>query len=290
MRGKGIAFGAISIVNAIATGNGAALGVQLKTEAEVELIENSDQIDVKIISSDNEEDKILAKYAVKEVLTDLGYKNYGARVTTKSDIPIGKGLKSSSVASNAIVLATLAALKTNLDDLRIINLGVDASIKAGVTITGAFDDACASYFGGLVATDNINRIIEKREILEGDYHIVIYVPTEKAYTKDVDKTKLKKFESLFKEAYLLVMKGEYWEAMVLNGLVCSTALGFSTKPILNALLAGAKGSGLSGKGPAVVAVCHPNRVNEIASAWADLPGEIIYTKINYEKAKAVILN
>ncbi len=155
MRGKGIAFGAISIVNAIATGNGAALGVQLKTEAEVELIENSDQIDVKIIGSDNEEDKILAKYAVKEVLTDLGYKNYGARVTTKSDIPIGKGLKSSSVASNAIVLATLTALKTNLDDLRIINLGVDASIKAGVTITGAFDDACASYFGGLVATDNI---------------------------------------------------------------------------------------------------------------------------------------
>ncbi|MCP8319595.1 MAG: shikimate kinase, partial [archaeon] len=40
MRGKGIAFGAISIVNAIATGNGAALGTQLKTEAEVELIKN----------------------------------------------------------------------------------------------------------------------------------------------------------------------------------------------------------------------------------------------------------
>ncbi|MEM2872689.1 MAG: shikimate kinase [Nitrososphaerales archaeon] len=290
MRGKGIAFGAISIVNAIATGNGAALGAQLKTEAEVELIENSDQIDVKIIGSDNEEDKTLAKYAVEEVLTNLGYKNYGARVTTKSDIPIGKGLKSSSVASNAIVLATLAALRMNLDDLRIINLGVDASIKAGVTITGAFDDACASYFGGLVATDNTKRVIEKREMLKDDYHIVIYAPPEKAYTKDVDKTRLKKFESLFKEAYSLVMKGEYWEAMVLNGLVCSTALGFSTKPILNALLAGAKGSGLSGKGPAVVAICHPDRVNGIASVWADLPGEIIYTRINYEKAKAVILD
>ncbi|MCP8315930.1 MAG: shikimate kinase [archaeon] len=201
MKGKGIAFGAISIVNAIATGNGAALGTQLKTEAEVELIENSDEIDVKIIGSNYEEDKILAKHAVKEVLTNLGYEGYGARVTTRSDIPIGKGLKSSSVASNAIVLATMAALKMNSDDLTIINLGVDASIRAGVTITGAFDDACASYFGGLVATDNIKRIIEKREMLTEDYHIVIYAPPEKAYTRDVDKIKLQKFGSFFKEAY-----------------------------------------------------------------------------------------
>ncbi|MEM3518197.1 MAG: shikimate kinase [Nitrososphaerales archaeon] len=290
MKGKGIAFGAVSIVNAIATGNGAALGIQLKTEAEVELIHNSNEIDVKIIGSDYEEDKTLAKYAVKEVLTNLGYKDYGAKVVTKSNIPIGKGLKSSSAASNAIVLATLAALKMDLDDLSIINLGVDASIKAGVTITGAFDDACASYFGGLVATNNIKRIIEKREILKENYYVVIYAPPDKAYTKNVDKTKLQVFNSLFKEAYSLVMRGEYWEAMILNGLVCSTALGFSTKPILNALLAGAKGSSLSGKGPAIVAICHPDKVNDIASAWSDLPGEIIYTRINYEKAKAVVID
>ena len=290
MRGKGIAFGAISIVNAIATGNGVALGTQLKTEAEVELMENSDEIDVEIVGSDYKEDKILAKYTVKEVLVNLGCKSYGARVTTKSDIPIGKGLKSSSVASNAIVLATVAALKMNLDDLKIINLGVDASIKAGVTITGAFDDACASYFGGLVATDNIKRVIEKRETLEEDYHIVIYAPPEKAYTRDVDKVKLQKFKSIFEEAYSLVLKGRYWEAMVLNGLVCSTALGFSTKPILNALSAGAIGSGLSGKGPAMAAICHSDKANDIASVWSDLPGEIIYTRINYEKARSVILD
>lgn len=290
MRGKGIAFGAVSIVNAIATGNGAALGVRLKTEAEVELIKDSDKIDVKIMGSNYEEDKILAKYAVKEVLSNLGYKGYGAKVTTHSNIPIGKGLKSSSVVSNAIVLATMAALKMDLDDLAVINMGVDASIKAGVTITGAFDDACASYFGGLVATDNMKRILEKRETLKEDYQVIIYAPPEKAYTKDVDKAKLQKFEPLFKESYSLVMKGQYWEAMVLNGLSCSIALGYSTKPMISALLAGAIGSGLSGKGPAMAAICHSDRVNDIASSWADLPGEIIYTKINYEKARSVILD
>jgi shikimate kinase len=289
MKGKGIAFGAVSVVNAIATGNGAALGVRLKTEAVVELIEGADEIDVNIIGNNCQEDKILAKYAVKEALANLGYKGYGAKVTTDSNIPIGKGLKSSSVASNAIVLATMAALKIDLDDLEVINLGVDASIKAGVTITGAFDDACASYFGGLVATENTKRRIEKRETLGEDYNVIIYAPPEKAYTRDVDKAKLQKFESLFKEAYSLVMKGQYWEAMVLNGLVCSIALGYSTKPMLSALLAGAIGSGLSGKGPAIAAICQRDRVDDIASVWADLPGEIVYTKVNYEKARSVVL-
>ncbi|MCP8304587.1 MAG: shikimate kinase [archaeon] len=288
MKGKGLAFGAVSVVNAIATGNGAALGVRLKTEAEVELVEDSKEIDIKVRGSNCEEDKTLARYVVKEVLAHLGYSNYGAKVTTKSEIPIGKGLKSSSVASNAIVLATVSSLRKELDDLTTVNLGVDASIKADVTITGAFDDACASYFGGLVVTDNEKRIIERREVLADDYKVVIYVPPEKVYTKDVDKIKLQNLKSLFKEAYLLAMRGRYWDAMVLNGLLCSTALGFSTEPTMSALSAGAIGAGLSGTGPAVTAVCPSERVDDVISIWSDLPGEIISTKISNEKARMVL--
>ena len=36
-------------------------------------------------------------------------------------------------------------------------MAIDASLEAGVTITGSFDDATASYFGGVVVTDNKNR-------------------------------------------------------------------------------------------------------------------------------------
>ncbi|MCP8310449.1 MAG: shikimate kinase [Candidatus Methylarchaceae archaeon HK01M] len=288
MKGKGLAFGAVSIVNAISTGNGAALGVRLKTEAEVELVEGSKEIQIKVIGSDCEEDKTLARHTIKEVLEYFGYSNYGAKVTTKSEIPIGKGLKSSSVASNAIVLATVSSLRKELDDLTNVNLGVDASIKAGVTITGAFDDACASYFGGLVVTDNEKRIIERREVLVNDYKIVIYVPSEKAYTKDVDKIKLQNLKSLFKEAYLLTIRGRYWDAMVLNGLLCSTALGFSTEPMMSALSAGSIGAGLSGTGPAITAVCPSERVDDIISNWSSLPGEIISTEINNERARMVL--
>jgi shikimate kinase len=290
MKGKGIAFGAVSVVNAIATGKGAAIGTELKTEAEVELVEKSDRIDVEIIGSNNEEDKILARCAVKEVLEYLEYEGYGARVTTRSEVPIGKGLKSSSMASNSIVLATVAALKMNLDDLDIINLGVNASLKAGVTITGAFDDACASYFGGLILTNNTERRIEKREVLAGDYRVVLYIPPEKALTRDVNKVNFQKFGSLFEEAYSLAINGLYWDAMILNGLLSSAAMGFNTKPVLSALLAGATSVGLSGTGPSIAAICPPDKVWAVTSAWSHLPGEVMCTKVNYEKARLVPLD
>ena len=81
-------------------------------------------------------------------------KSFGAKIKTQSNIPIARGLKSSSVAANATALATTAALGKTLDDLEIIKLGVEAAFDAKVTVTGAFDDACASYFGGIVITDN----------------------------------------------------------------------------------------------------------------------------------------
>ena len=83
--------------------------------------------------------------------------SFGAKIKTWSNIPIAKGLKSSSAAANAVALATTAALGKTLDDLEIVNLGVDAAFDAKVTVTGAFDDACASYFGGVVITDNLKR-------------------------------------------------------------------------------------------------------------------------------------
>jgi shikimate kinase len=64
-----------------------------------------------------------------------------------------------------VALATVAALRKSLDDLAVVNLGVDAAFDARVTVTGAFDDACASFFGGIVVTDNLKRRLVKHSIL-----------------------------------------------------------------------------------------------------------------------------
>ena len=109
MRGKGLSHGAGTIVNAIATGRGAAFGVDLRTEAEVEL-DSSGIIDVRIEGFEGEGTE-LAERCVRNVLAKMAKEEgYGAKVTTRSQIPISRGLKSSSAAANAIVLATLDAL------------------------------------------------------------------------------------------------------------------------------------------------------------------------------------
>ena len=110
--------------------------------------------------------------------------------------PVAKGLKSSSAAANATALATTAALGKTLDDLELVKLGVDAAFDAKVTVTGAFDDACASYFGGTVITDNLNRKIVKQLPLAEDLVVLFFVPPQKAYTADSNVARLRTVKPL----------------------------------------------------------------------------------------------
>lgn len=284
MKAKAEVHGAITIVNAIATGRGAALGIDLKTSAEVELKPESKTIDVQIEGSP-EEDTSLAKLVVKEVFEKFKVKNYGAKVRTWSNIPIARGLKSSSSASNSIALATVVALGKKLDDLSIINIAVDASIKAGISITGAFDDATACYFGGISITENYSRKLVRLDRIKDGLNVLIYVPEKKFFTKDVKKERLSGFAPLVDASWSMALMGRYWEALTFNGLIHSLALGFDLTPALKALEAGAIASGLSGTGPAVVAVCEEYRVDELRSAWSELQGSIILARVSNEKAK-----
>ncbi|MCL4437127.1 MAG: shikimate kinase [Thaumarchaeota archaeon] len=285
MKGRAVAHGAVSIVNAISTWKGAALGVNLKTEAEVRIQHTRGNTKI-LFEGDAAKDSILAEITVKEVLRRFSEEPFEVTVATKSEIPAGKGLKSSSTASNAVALATLSALgKKDIDDLSIVNLGVDASLKAGVTITGAFDDACASYFGGFVVTDNKERKLLRKEVAPTNIVILFYVPEERIYTKDFDKSKITPFKAEVLKAFNLALRGEYWKAMTMNGQIHSTALGLTLKPAKSALDAGALASGLSGTGPAVAAVCRSDTVRMVKAGWRDLPGTVIETLVNNSVAE-----
>lgn len=285
--GRAIAYGAITVVNAISCGLGAALGIRLRTEAYVKLTNEPKIITGKILS-DPGESKVLIEKAVNQVLRYLKMENlYGAYVETNSDIPIARGLKSSSVAANAIVLATASALGVELDDITAIKLGVEASIEAGVTITGAFDDACASYFGDIVITDNIRQSILRR-IPVKDYKVLIHVPDEKAYTAKSDVRRMRLIADEIKLVHKMALMGRYWEAMTINGVLYSAVLGYDPKIAIDALSAGAIASGLSGKGPAVAAVVPEDRVDSVREAWETYDGRIIETEINHKKAHKVV--
>lgn len=286
-KAEAVSHGAATIVNAIATGKGAAVGVDLWTKARVQLTNKQGVIESNIVS-DPTEDPVLIEKTVGKVFEHFNLEGkLGAKVETWSNIPIARGLKSSSVAGNAIALATVAALDRSLDDLTILNLGVDAAVEAKVTVTGAFDDACASYFGGVVVTDNLKRRIVKRFEIAEDLAVLFYVPAKKVYTSGSDVQQMKGVASLVRIAYKEAVKGNYWSALTLNGLIYSSALGYNPSTAVDALMAGALAAGLSGTGPAVTAIVPGEKIDRVKDAWQTYEGDILQARVNHEKARVV---
>lgn len=286
-KAEAIAYGAATIVNAIATGRGAGLGVKLSTRASVEITDEPGVIEGTIMS-DPLEKPILIKKTVRRVLKFFNLEEkFGAEVDVWSNIPIGRGLKSSSAAGNAIALASIAALNKNLDDLTVIDLGIEAAIEAKVTITGAFDDACASYFGGVVVTDNLKRRIIKRFKTSEGLSVLFFVPTPKAYTSNSNVRRMKKVAPLVREAFKKALGGKYWAALSLNGLIYSSTLGYDPSIAVDALAAGAIAAGLSGTGPAVAAVVAEEKADSVKASWEGREGQILQTEINHQKARVI---
>jgi shikimate kinase len=286
-KAEAIAHGAATIVNAIALGKGAAFGVDLWTKAEVELTMEPNVIKGEI-TSDPAESIILIDRTVSQVFQHFSVeKRFGAKVKTSSNIPIARGLKSSSAAANAVALATVAALGKTLDDIAVVKLGVEAAFDAKVTVTGAFDDACASFFGGAVVTDNLKRKLLKRATLPDDLTVLFNVPSRKAYTYDSDVERLKTVKPLVEIAFKEVMKENFWTALSLNGIIYSSALGYDASVALDALEAGALAAGLCGKGPAVTAVVSSDKIDVVKTALQRHEGEILQARLNQEKTEVI---
>ncbi len=286
-KASAVAHGAATIVNAIALGKGAAFGVDLWTRADVKLTNEPGFIEVEIIS-DPKENTVLVEKTAANVIKHFGLeKCFGAKIKTKSNIPIARGLKSSSAAANATVLATMAALDKQLGDIEIIKLGIKASFEAKVTITGAFDDACASYFGGAVVTNNQNCTIIKQIELPQGFLVLFHIPPQKAYTANSNVKRLATVKPLVEMAFEQAMADKFWEALTLNGLVYSAASNLNTTIAVDALAAGAVAAGLCGKGPAITAISPKDKVDQVKAALSKYEGEILTAYFNDEKAKVL---
>ncbi len=280
-KGRASACGAGTIINAIATWNGSAFAIDLRTTAEVELSEGANGIRGEIAGGDG--DTTLIERCVKLVLDRFEYNSGDARVRTSSEIPIARGLKSSSAAANATVLATLDALNEKMEPLETIRLGIQAAFDAGVTITGAFDDAAASYLGGIVVTDNREQLLVKR--VERESEVLVFVPQSQAFTADTDVVRSRLIAPWINIAYDLALDEEFEKAMTLNGFLYCSTLGFDPEPMLCALEAGATGVSLSGTGPAFTAIVCIDDVDDVIKAWKRLKGKTIRTEINNTGAR-----
>ena len=287
--------GSATIINAISTGFGSAFGIGLGIEAEAKFS------DVGVnCSSDIGADPHLMNLCVEQVLDyykigsaldfddiipSLDFGNgQGIEVKTKSNLPLGPGLSSSSALSNAVVMATAALVASEfclepLTDLEMINMGIDASLEAGVTITGAFDDASASFFGGLTITDNGNREILHQERMP-DYDILVFMPDKESLSGSSDVDRMKLVAPFVRIAFNKALDGDYLEALTLNGLLYGNVLGFDNNIALDALQAGALASGLSGTGSSFVAIVDESSIDGVKDAWASYDGRVIETNVD----------
>jgi len=260
--GRASSRGAITILNAIPTGIGAAMGITLQTDAQVEISDGRPSISVTL--EEKGEDDRLAKECVKAVFDFVGKELERIKVRTRSSIPISRGLKSSSAAANAICLATSRALNARIDDIDIVKLGVEAARRAGVTLTGAFDDASACYFGGIYVTDNSKmEILRTAPVPRDEMRIIIHVPERKIRKKGIGRETFAKWLPEFKKAERLALDGEFFEAMTLNGKLIAKALGLEDDISEPALEAGAIAAGITGTGPATAIVVEDSKFEDV---------------------------
>ena len=216
----------------------------------------------------------VAEYADRETLDRLGVgdaESVGGRVRTESEVPMAAGLKSSSAAANAAVLAALDALGVAEQVPRetACRLGVRAARDAGVTITGAFDDASASMLGGVTVTDNrIDELLAREEV---SWDVLVWTPPETAYSADADVARCERIAPVAELVADLALDGRYAEAMTVNGFAFCAALDFSADPVLSAL-PDAAGVSLSGTGPSFVAVGERAALESVRANWSELEG------------------
>ncbi len=298
-KGEGKASGAGTIINAIASYRGAAFSIDLWTHARVELGEDLRGIESRIEIRGKEikgEDQ-LVKRCVELVTKRFCGTRMGGFVETRSDIPMASGLKSSSAAANAVVIATLRALgmsigndnKDKITPMEAIRMGVRAAIDTGVSITGAFDDASASMLGGVTITENREMKLLKR--FELKKKILLLIPARKSYTKDVDVNRMRVLSSFFDLAHELALDGKIEEAMTMNGFLVCAALRSSVEPMMSALRCGMKGVSLSGTGPSYAAIIsNEDKMKELEEAWKECidtvyeEADVIKTEINNKAA------
>jgi shikimate kinase len=282
MYGEAVALGAGTVLNALATGVGSAFAIDAETTARVEL-DDTGEVGGEIVGAPDGDTRLIRR-CVERVVERFG-DGEGGHVRTESDVPMAAGLKSSSAAANATVLATLSALGVDdVDREAACRIGVAAARDAGVTVTGAFDDASASMLGGVTVTDNTSDDLLAHEAV--DWDVVVWTPATRAFSADADVERCERVAPMAELVADLALDGRYGEAMTVNGLAFSAALGFPTDPAVEAM-PHVDGVSLSGTGPSVVAVGDRDGLERVRDHWSQREGDTWLTTTRTDGARVI---
>lgn len=264
MKGNARTFGAITITNALPTGIGCAAGIALMVDAEVTVSSNGSTDPPRLeVSSD-------CRTPVVEESLRAGLAHYLpepgsiAHLALRSDVPVARGLKSSSAVSTAVVLAVARAAGRDPPALEVGRISAGVGRKVGVSATGALDDALAGLEPGFVVTNNLRDELLRRTDVDPSWGVVLYVPPRThppapglapAFAKERRSGEL---------SARAAMDGDWIRAMQINTELVERAMGYSYQALRDLLQRrGAIASGVCGLGPTLAAIGPENRLSAL---------------------------
>lgn len=267
MTGHGASHGAGTVVNAMAIGRGGAFGLDFHVAATVE---PSDEYVVQTQGHRlNPKAAALALECVRLVQQAAG-KTEPVLVTVDSEIPSARGLKSSSAVAIAVLLAACEHHDVEPDDdEEVLGWAAEAGLRSGTSVTGAYDDAAACLLGGLVLTDNNERRLLERRPMPDGLVALVRIPEGERPTSEFRRADLEAARPGAEDAFRLVETGDVPGAMKANTEAYAALFDVDVSFVEKARAAGAWAAGLSGTGPAQIALVERTNADEFAALGAD---------------------
>jgi shikimate kinase len=265
VRGTGLTTGAITLVNALFTGIGSAAGIDLKVRVECTLtpVASREESSIQIGPAG---DSLLAREAVKEALRFFApLDSFQVSLAIESEIPAGRGLKSSSAVSTAIDRAISQALGKESPPIEVARRSADLTQRIGLSATGAFDDALAGLIPGIVVTNNQTRQVARIDEVDSRWVAILWIPAEAHPPSPELLAKFQRRAHAGRKASECATAGKFGEAMAENTALVERVMGYHYRPLRKRLLAnGAIACGVSGMGPCLAAIATKEQAPEIA--------------------------
>lgn len=273
MHGVAETTAAVTIVNALPTGIGAAVGIDLRARAEVELrpAGSSGKWDVRVAESARTP---LVIGALTEALRRFAPDSSGTgELTLRSDIPPARGLKSSSAVSSAVVLAVARATDAVVSPLDVARVSAAVSRSARVSATGALDDALAGLSSGVVVTDNRREELLTSYAIAPELGVALYISPATHRPSPEWLAQFRAASEPGRSAVEHALTGDWAAAMRENTELVERVIGYDYGALRAELhRCGATASGVSGMGPSLAAIGPVDRMPAILAAMPETPG------------------
>ncbi|MCI4317015.1 MAG: shikimate kinase, partial [Thermoplasmata archaeon] len=254
MIGTGRCFAAITIVNALFTGVGAAAAISIPVDARVELTERPSGTETLQVIRPPAETPLVRSSLVSALNAFGPGRAFDVELSIHSNIPPSRGLKSSSAVSTAVISAVAAGLGVEAPPELVAGISADVSRRVGLSATGAFDDALASVAGGCVVTENRAHRKLREIACDPEWRVALWVPAETHRPSPEWGERFAARSGEGRAAAQLAEKGDLLGAMARNTTLVEKVMGYEYGPLREGLRRlGAVGSGVSGMGPTIAA-------------------------------------